>query len=142
MAKNISMELRQRELEARVQIGWAKVACSVLRSMANGAIDGNPVEAMREFVGLYDVAEKASSDPRGVAIRMPLLDRGVSDRDVHTNMIVRGSLRMVVARLEQGAANPGECPGAPTGPAYDGARLEVVRGLMLMLERSGRNGKL
>lgn len=132
MAEIISLETRQRQLEARVQIGWAKVACSVLRSMADRAVDGNPVEAMREFVELYDAAAKATIDPRGVAIRMPLLDRGKNDPDLHTNMVVRGSLRMVAARLEEGAAKPGECPGAPKGPAYETARREVVRGIMLM----------
>jgi hypothetical protein len=132
MAKIISFETRQRQLEARVQIGWAKVACSVLRSMAGRQIDGNPVEAMREFVELYDAAAKTTIDPKGIAIRMPLLDRGENDSDLHTNMIVRGSMRMVAARLEQGAAKPGEWPGVPTGPAYDAARLEVVRGIRLM----------
>src|SRR5262249_10152422 len=124
MAKVTSLEWRQRELEGKVQIGWSKVACSVLRTMAGRELDGNPVEAMREFVELYDAAEKASVDPKGVPVRMPLLDCGENDADLPTNMIVRGSLRMVAARLEEGAAKPGPCPGAPRGPAYDTARLE------------------
>lgn len=134
MARNISLELRQRELEAQVQIGWADVACSVLRAMADGGFDRNPVEAMRKFVELHDAAEKATNDPRGVAIRMPLLDRGQGDRDRITNMIVRGSLRMLAARLEHGTANPGECPGRPKGPDYESARREVVHGIALMEE--------
>jgi len=48
---------------------------------------------MREFVELYEAAEMTSTDPKGVAIRMPLLDRGNNDPDLHTNMIVRGWLR-------------------------------------------------
>jgi hypothetical protein len=138
MARIISLENRQRELEARVQIAWANAACNVLRSMADRGVDGNPVEAMREFVEIYDAAVKATTDPRGVAIRMPMLDRGKDDPDLHTNMIVRGSLRMVAARLEHGAANPGEHPGRPTGSAYDAARREVVHGLMLMQASQAR----
>jgi len=105
---------------------------------ANGRKSSHPVEAMREFVGLYDAVEKRTIDPRGVAIRMPSLDRGKNDPDLCTNMIVRGSLRMVAARLEEGAANPGEYPGAPKGPAYEAARQEVVRGLVLMQERASK----
>lgn len=58
MAEIISLETRQRQLEARVQIGWAKVACSVLRSMADRAFDGNPIAAMLEFVEIYDAAAR------------------------------------------------------------------------------------
>jgi hypothetical protein len=65
MVQIISLEKKKRQLEAQLQVAWAKATCSVLRSMADGAFDGNPAEAMREFVELYDVAEKASTDPEG-----------------------------------------------------------------------------
>jgi hypothetical protein len=129
MARIISLKTRQRELEARVQIAWAKVAYSMLRSMAGRQIDGNPVEAMREFVEVYDAAEGKSIDPNGIPILMVSLDLD-NDPDLHTNIIVRGSLRMVAARLEEGAARPGEFPGAPTGSAYQAARRETVRGML------------
>ena len=71
MAKIISLENRQRELEARVQIGWAKAACSVLRSMADRAFDGNSVEAMREFVEICDAAAPQESDHCGWTLALP-----------------------------------------------------------------------
>jgi hypothetical protein len=113
MAEIISLETRQRELEAQIQIGWAKVACSVLRSMAGRTIDGDPVEAMREFVGLYDAVEKRTIDPRGVAIRMPSLDRGENDPDLCTNMIVRGWLRRGWKKALRGPVHAPEPPVAP-----------------------------
>ena len=136
---NTTPEGRQRQLEARVQVAFAKAASSILHALS-GAPKGKIVEAMREFVDIHDAAEQQAIDPAGVAIRMPKLDRGEADPDEHINAILRGSLRMVAAILEINAHIPvdnrgGEGATDADKDAYDRARDEIVRGLALLQAR-------
>ena len=60
---------------------------------------------------------------------MVTLDRD-NDPDEGTNRIVRGSLRMVAALLDENAGKPGvENPGPSTSLAFEAARRETLRGL-------------
>ncbi|SHN73332.1 hypothetical protein [Bradyrhizobium erythrophlei] len=99
------------------------------------------VEDMKEFVAVYDAAEKESSDPKGVAIRMLKLERGKDDIDEPINSVLRGALRMVAAMLDLNAKIPIENRGdqQPTKyemKAYNKARDEIAEGVILLQKRA------
>ena len=136
---NTTPEGRQRQLEARVQVAFARAASSVLHALS-GLPNRQIVASMREFVDIHDAAEQQSIDPGGVVIRMPKLDRGEADPDEHINAILRGSLRMVAAMLEINARVPVDNRGGKNATDaekrdYDQARDEIVRGIALLQKR-------
>jgi hypothetical protein len=136
---NTSPEAQQRLLEAQVQVAWAKVASRVLH-FCTGSQKGDMVEAMREFIKVYESATEKSIDPNGIFIRQPKLDRGKDDDDEHINAILRGSLRMVAAMLEMSAKVPldnrgGEEVTKTEKRDYNKALKEIVDGVALMQKR-------
>src|SRR5882757_1926612 len=102
---NTSPKARQLQLEAKVQVAFAKVAGSMLYALS-GKQKYDLIKEMKEFVAVYDAAEQESTDPKGVTIRMPKLDRGKVDKDEHINAVLRGALRMVAAMLDMNAKIP------------------------------------
>jgi len=131
MSKVVYLEPRGCQLEQQVQVAWAEMVCSILRSMAAGTNHENPISAVCEFVRLHDAALKTSKD---IGVRIPVFTRD-NDPDERTNLIARGSLRMVAEVVRQNATKRTDHFSPPKGPAYDAARLEVVRGIRLMLDR-------
>lgn len=136
---NTTPEGRQRQLEAKVQVAFAKAAGNLLRALS-GTPDVDLREPLREYLAVHEAAEHQSIDPEGVVIRMPKLDRGESDEDEHINAILRGSLRMVAAMLYLLAKVPvdnrgGEEPRHDEMEAYNAAKEEIVRGVTLLQER-------
>ncbi|WP_027579874.1 hypothetical protein [Bradyrhizobium sp. Ai1a-2] len=130
---NTTPEGRQRQLEARVQVAWAKVASSVLNFLIGREAD--PVSAMKEFIAVYDSAEQESIDPKGIAIRGPELGhatKGHPDEIIDT--VLTGSLSMIAAMLQVGARQPvSEPQGAYIDDeAYVAAQEQIVRGIMMM----------
>jgi hypothetical protein len=130
---NTTPEGRQRQLEAQVQVAWAKVASRVLNFLIGREAD--PVAAMKEFIAVHEAAEQESIDPKGIAIRGPELGQtteGHPDEIIDT--ILTGSLSMVAALLQAGARQPVTEPkGAYTDDeAYIAAQEKVVRGIMMM----------
>ena len=130
---NTTPEGRQRQLEAKVQVAWAKAASKVLNFLIGGEAD--VVAAMKEFVAVYDTAEQESIDPKGIAIRGPALGhttKGHEDEMIDT--ILTGSLSMVAAMLQVGARQPVTEPiGAyKDDEAYTAAQEQIVRGIMMM----------
>jgi hypothetical protein len=100
---NASPAARQRQLEAQVQVAFAKVASGLLIFLAGRHTERSLIKAMREFIAIHESARAESTDPKGVAIRGPRLDRYNNGEDEQINAILRGSLRMVAAMLESNA---------------------------------------
>jgi hypothetical protein len=130
---NTTPEGRQRQLEAQVQVAWAKVASTMLNFLIGQEAD--PVAAMKEFIAVHDAAEQESIDPKGIAIRGPELGqttKGHPDEIIDT--VLTGSLSMVAAMLQVGARQPGTEPkGAYTDDeAYVAAQKQILRGIMMM----------
>jgi hypothetical protein len=130
---NTAPEGRQRQLEAQVQVAWAKAACSVLNFLIGRGAD--PVTAMEEFITVHEAAEQESIDPNGIAIRGPKLGQitnGHPDEIIDT--VLTGSLSMVAAMLQVGARQPiSEPRGAYTDDeAYAAAQEQIVRGIIMM----------
>jgi hypothetical protein len=130
---NTTPEGRQRQLEAQVQVAWAKVASSVLTFLIGREAD--PVTAMKEFIAAHDAAEQESIDPNGIAIRGPELGQttnGHPDQIIDT--VLTGSLSMVAAMLQVGARQPiSEPKGAYTDDEdYVAAQEQIVRGIKMM----------
>jgi hypothetical protein len=136
---NTSPEARQRQLEALVQVAFAKAASSVLTFLA-GKADLNMTKAMQEFISVYEAAKQKSIDPKGVAIRVPKLDRGKdNEENEHINAILRGSLNMVAAMLKMNARIPitnlgGVDPTEADKLDYDKALQEIAEGIKLQLQ--------
>src|SRR5882757_5160743 len=106
---NTSPDARQRQLEAQVQVAFAKAASGVLSFLA-GKAEENMIEAMQEFIAVYEAAAQESSDPKGIAIRIPNIERSEdNEENEHVNAILRGSLNMVAAMLKMKAQIPITC---------------------------------
>ena len=140
---NSAPKARQRQLEAKVQVAFAKVAGSMLYALS-GKQGSDLIKEMKEFVAVYEAAEEESTDPKGIAIRMPKLNRGKVDGDEHINAVLRGSLRMVAAMLDMNAKIPldnrgGSEPTKVEMKAYLGARDEIAKGIMLLQKRARRS---
>jgi UDP-N-acetylglucosamine enolpyruvyl transferase len=136
---NTSPEARQRQLEAQVQVAFAKAAGRVLTFLA-GKADGDMVKAMQEFITVHEAAEAESIDLKGIAIRVPKLDRSGNDENEHINAILRGSLNMVAALLKMHAKVPIKNAGGKTWTKaekrdYDKALEEIGRGIERQLEQ-------
>jgi hypothetical protein len=130
---NTTPEGRQRQLEAQVQVAWAKVASRVLNFLIGREAD--PVAAMKEFVAVHEAAEHESIDPKGIAIRGPAIGQATKGHpDEIIDTILTGSLSMVAAMLLAGARQPVTEPsGAYTDDeAYAAAQEQIVRGMMMM----------
>jgi hypothetical protein len=130
---NTTPEGRQRQLEAQVQVAWAKVASCVLNFLIGR--DTDPVAAMKEFVAVHEAAEQESIDPKGIAIRGPELGQAAKGHpDVIIDTVLTGSLSMVAAMLQAGARQPVPEPkGAYTDDeAYAAAQEQILRGIMMM----------
>lgn len=139
---NTSPDARQRQLEAQVQVAFAKAASSVLTFLA-GKAEGNMTEAMQEFIAVHEAAAQESSDPKGIAIRIPNIERSEdNEENEHINAILRGSLNMVVAMLKMKARIPITSQGDeddPTGSDdYNKALQELAEGVELQLEARAR----
>ena len=98
------------------------------------------IKDIKEFVVVYDAAKEKSSDPKGIAIRMPKLNRGKADKDEHINAVLRGALRMVAAMLDTNAKIPtdnrgGKTPTKAEMKAYYRALDEIVEGVILLQAR-------
>lgn len=137
---NTSPAARQRQLEARVQVAFAKAASGVLIFLAGKQTEDGLIETMQEFIAVHETARTESTDPKGIAIRVPKLDRRKDGEDEHINAILRGSLRMVAAMLEINANVPLENRGGKevmTGEkrAYKKALKEIADGIALMQAR-------
>lgn len=137
---NTSSEARQRQLEAQVQVAFAKAASGVLNFLAGKQTEHSLIEAMQEFIAIHESARTDSVDPKGIAIRVPKLDRCRDGEDEHINAILRGSLRMVAAMLEMNAKIPLENRGgqevaAAEKRAYNKALKEIAGGIALMQAR-------
>lgn len=130
---------RQRQLEAQVQVSFAKVASATLEFLA-GHHQADAVEAMREFVALHDAAEAESRDPKGIVVRTPNLDDKNPD-NVPINNILRGSLRMVAAMVveaaEQADAETLDYTVTDAG-RYRAARDEIAEGVELLNAKVAR----
>jgi hypothetical protein len=138
---NSSREARQRQLEAKVQVSFARVAGSMLHALTGKRPKSDLVEDMRAFVAVYDAAEEARDDSKSTVIRMPKLDRGKSDRDEPINAVLRGALQMVAAMLDISAKNPvdnrgGQSPTNAEMKAYNKARDEIAAGVILLQKRA------
>lgn len=134
---NTTPEGRQRQLEAQVQIAWARVASSVLNFLIGREAD--LVTAMKEFITVHDAAENESIDPKGIAIRGPELGqttKGHPDEIIDT--VLTGSLSMVAAMLQFGARQPGPEPKGALADdeAYVAAQKLIVRGTMMMAKKA------
>jgi hypothetical protein len=142
---NTSPDARQRQLEAEVQVAFAKAASSVLTFLA-GKAEGNMVKAMQEFIAVHEAAGQESTDPKGIAIRVPKLERGKgNEENEHINAILRGSLNMVAAMLKMNAQIPldnrgGEDPTEADKHDYDKALQEIGEGIELQLEARAAGG--
>lgn len=127
---NTTPEARQLQLEAKVQVAFARVAGSMLRFLT-GQSTGDMVTAMKEFVEVYEAAFEESIDPKGIAIRVPKLDPEDNEENEHINALLRGSLRMVAAMLASHAETP--YPDQPDyttkSAAYDAALDEITEGI-------------
>ncbi len=137
---NTSPEARQRQLEAQVQVAFAKAASRVLTFLA-GKPEGNMIKAMQEFITLHEAAEQESVDPKGIVIRVPKLDRANNYENEHINAILRGSLAMVAALLKMHAKAPKAGRKTFTKAEkrdYDRALEEIGMGIELQLERIPR----
>lgn len=137
---NTSPAARQRQLEARVQVAFAKAASGVLIFLAGKQTEDGLIETMQEFIAVHETARTESTDPKGIAIRVPKLDRRKDGEDEHINAILRGSLRMVAAMLEVNANVPLENRGgkevmAGEKRAYKKALKEIADGIALMQAR-------
>jgi hypothetical protein len=138
---NTSPDARQRQLEAQVQVAFAKAASSVLTFLV-GKAEGNMVEAMQEFITVHEAAAQESSDPKGIAIRIPNIERSEdNEENEHVNAILRGSLNMVAAMLTMKARIPitslvGEDP--TESDDYNKALQELAEGVELQLEARAR----
>lgn len=133
---NTTPEGRQRQLEAQVQVAWAKAAGSVLNFLIGRETDF--VAAMKEFVAVHDAAKLESTDPKGIAIRGPKLGETTKgDKDEIIDTILTGSLSMVAAMLQVGARQPVTEPkGSYTDDeAYIAAQEQIVRGIMMMRKK-------
>jgi hypothetical protein len=133
---NTTPEGRQRQLEAQVQVAWAKVASSVLNFLIGREAD--PVTAMKEFVVVHEAAEQESIDPKGIVIRGPELGQAAKGHpDEIIDTVLTGSLSMVAAMLQAVARQPEPEPkGAYTDDeAYVAAQKQIVRGIMMMEEK-------
>ena len=137
---NTSPEARQRQLEAQVQVAFAKAAASVLAFLA-GKAEGNMIKAMQEFIAVHEAAEQESIDPKGIAIRIPDIENSKdSENNEHINAILRGSLNMVVAMLKIKAQNPISNRGdedpteAYKSVDYHKALKELAEGIKLQLQ--------
>jgi hypothetical protein len=125
----------------RSPIQRRRLAGSMLHTLSGKRPKSDLVEDMKEFVAVYDAAEKESSDPKGVAIRMLKLERGKDDIDEPINSVLRGALRMVAAMLDLNAKIPIENRGdqQPTKyemKAYNKARDEIAEGVILLQKRA------
>jgi hypothetical protein len=131
---NTSPEARQRQLEAQVQVAFAKAASTVLTFLA-GEADGDIVEAMQEFIDVHEAAEQESIDPKGIAIRVPKLISLENEENEHINMILRGSLHMVAAMLKTYAKIPTQDPAGDKSwteaheDDYNKALREIAEGI-------------
>lgn len=137
---NTSSAARQRQLEAQVQVAFAKAASGLLIFLAGKQTEHGLIEAMQEFIAVHETARTESTDPKGIAIRVPKLDRRKDGEDEHINAILRGSLRMVAAMLEMNAKVPLENRGgqevmAGEKRAYKKALKEIADGIALMQAR-------
>ena len=137
---NTSPEARQRQLQVQVELAFAK-ATSKLLAFLVAEPEGNMVEAMRDFVEVHEAASQESIDPKGVAIRIPKLDRKDNDENEHINMILRGSLNMVAAMLKKSARlplkdRPGDDPTEVHQRDYDKALKEIAEGIELQNVRN------
>jgi hypothetical protein len=134
---NTTPEGRQRQLEAQVQVAWAKAASSMLSFLIGQEAD--PVEAMKEFIAIHDAAERESIDPNGIAIRGPELGQATKGHpDEIIDTVLTGSLSMVAAMLRALARQPAPKPkGAYTDDAaYVAAQEQLVRGIMIMEKKT------
>jgi hypothetical protein len=136
---NSSPEALQRRLEARVQVTFAKVAGTILHILC-GEQAYDLINVMKEFISVYESAEKETADPNGVDILMPKLRRDEADKDEPTNAVLRGSLRAVAALLDLNAKVPidgrgGREPTKREKKAYFKALDELTEGLALLQKR-------
>jgi hypothetical protein len=95
---------------------------------------------MREFIAIHETARTESTDPKGIAIRVPKLEPYNNGEDEHINAILRGSLRMVAAMLESNAKVPLDNRGGRKATKaekrdYNKALQEIADGITLMQER-------
>lgn len=137
---NSSPEARQRQLEAQEQVAFAKVASSLLIFLAGKSTERSLIKAMREFIAVHESARTESTDPKGIAIRVPRFDQYDNGEDEHINAILGGSLRMVAAMLESNAKVPvddrgGQKPTKAEKRDYDKALKEIAEGIALMQDR-------
>src|SRR5258708_5068497 len=140
---NTSSEARQRQLEAQVQLAFAKVASSVLIFLAGERAERSLIKAMQDFITVHEAAKTESIDPKGIAIRVPKLDHAdndENDENEHINAILRGSLHMVAAMLKMNAKIPianrdGKHPTKAEKRDYNNALKEIGDGIALMQER-------
>ncbi|UEM08438.1 hypothetical protein J4G43_026980 [Bradyrhizobium barranii subsp. barranii] len=124
---NSAPEARQRQLEAQVQVAFAKAASKVLAFLV-GKAEGNMIMAMQEFIAVHEAAEQESIDPKGIAIRVPKLGRTGNDENEHINMILRGSLNTVAAMLKMNAKIPTKNRGGQAVDQDRKARLQQGAG--------------
>ena len=108
-------QVRQVKLEDDVQTAFARAAAAMLEFICSGKgeFDGKSVPTlMQEFIDEHAAAEAASIDPKGIAIKMPSMVPAApseTDPDKDINTVLRGSLRMVAARLiHRGATDNAE----------------------------------
>jgi hypothetical protein len=137
---NTSPEARQRQLEAQVQVAFAKAAASVLIFLTGERAEQSMIKAMQEFISVHQAATTESIDPKGIAIRIPKLDHVDNDENEHINAILRGSLHMVAAMLKMNAKIPvGNRDGKEATKGgkrdYNRALKEIGNGIALMQER-------
>lgn len=140
VVENTSPEARQRQLEAKVQVAFAKVASNVLTFLV-GEDEGDMIDTMQEFIEIHGTATQESIDPKGIAIRVPMLGGGAdNDEDEHINAILRGSLSMVAAMLKINATVPldnrgGAQPSDVEKSDYNEALEEIAKGVKLLTAR-------
>lgn len=121
---NDNPEGRQRQLEEQVRAGFAKAVAATLEFICGGEPKMDLVIAWQEFAELHESAIKSSIDPKGIAIRIPELNRDPTSADHEINTLIRGALRVTAARLIHA--------GKVDNDEYRAANKEFNEGLMLM----------
>lgn len=119
----------QRALEENVRVSFAAMACDVLEFICDGR-RGLDLDLLSDFVAVYRAAEKASIDPKGVAIRMADLGRKPAndlDPDEAINTTLRGALRMTAALLQSN--------GNTDDAKYREANAEISQGVSMIMAK-------
>jgi len=135
---NDAPEGRQCLLERRIQVAFADAAASLLRFICCEPDDGI-IDKLSDFVDLYVSSMDESTDPKGLAIRIPSMKRKGIDKIINT--LLRGALLMSAARLQIHATMPnGEIGDSYRKfPSYEKALDELSRGVDMLNDYIARH---